>query len=198
VPQVWSRGAEWGPDLLRIGLAVLACLVLLWLSFDLANLTPAVVILMAGIGAIAVLSYPLIITLERPVRVTPEQAVRDFFHALEHHKPHYRRMWLLLSAAGRISGEFGSFEGFRRYWKRRLAELRGDRVAATTPLVFEIENFQAERSEDKRTAEARFAVAVFARGHRSEGPIATIPVATTLVRGPDNQWYLDRGTLPAP
>jgi hypothetical protein len=129
--------------------------------------------------------------------MTPEQAVRDYYHSLEHHVPHHRRMWLLLSAAGRISGDFGSFEGFRRYWQRRLADLRGNRVAASTPLVFEIENFKSDRSEDKRTADARFTVVVAARGRRAEGPIATIPVTATLARGPDNQWYLDRGTLPA-
>jgi hypothetical protein len=197
VPQVWSRGAEWGPDLLRIGLVVLGCAVLVWMSFDLANPMPAVLLMLAGLGAALVLSYPLVITLERPIRMTPEQAVRDYFQSLAHHFPHYRRMWLLLSAAGRISGEFGSFEGFRRYWKRRLAELRGNRVAASTPLVFEIEGFKSDRSEDKRTADARFTVAVFARGRRSEGPIAPFPGTTTLARGPDSQWYLDRGTLPA-
>jgi hypothetical protein len=198
VPQVWTRGAEWGPDLMRMGLVALGVAWLVWISFDLANPAPALGLLLLGMVALAVLSYPLVITLERPVRMTPEQAVRDYFQALAHHVPHVRRMWLLLSAKGRISGEFGSYDGFRRYWTRRLAELRGDRVSAVTPLVFQIDAFRSERGEDRQTAEARFEVVVFARGRRSAGPISTIPMTLTLARGADNQWYLDRGTLPEP
>jgi hypothetical protein len=196
VPQVWTRGAEWGTDLLRIAGVLLGTIALVWLVFDVANSTLWLLLLLIGLVATVVLSYPLVITLERPVRVTPEQAVRDYYGALAHHVPHLRRMWLLLSAAGRSSGEYGSFEGFRRYWKRRLAELRGGKVPASTPLVFEITEFQSDRSADKRTATARFQVEVSARGRRAHGPLATIPVSCTLVRGPDNQWYLDRGTLP--
>lgn len=196
VPQVWTRGAEWGPDLLRIGLTALGIAGLVWYGFDVENPMPALMLLLFGIPALLVLSYPLIVTLERPVRMTPEQAVRDYFHALAHHVPHYRRMWLLLSAAGRISGEFGSYEGFRRYWKLQLAELRGRRVPSITPLVFQLDGFKSDRSEDKRTAEARFHLVIHARGRRSEPPLATLPMTLTLARGTDNQWYLDRGTLP--
>ena len=32
--------------------------------------------------------------------MTPEQAVKDYYAAASHHFPHYRRMWLLLSADG--------------------------------------------------------------------------------------------------
>ena len=71
-----------------------------------------------------VLSYPILITLERPVRITPEQALRDYYGALSHQLPHFRRMWLLLSTAGRISTAYGSFEGFKAYWKDRLATMR--------------------------------------------------------------------------
>ena len=71
-----------------------------------------------------VLSYPILITLERPVRITPEQALRDYYGALSHHLPHFRRMWLLLEHGGRISTAYGSFEGFKAYWKDRLANMR--------------------------------------------------------------------------
>jgi hypothetical protein len=196
VRQVWSRGAEWGADLARIGAVFLATAGLVWLLFDVANPTLGLLILLVGLASMVLLSYPLVITLERPVRVTPEQAVKDFYGALSHHVPHYRRMWLLLSAEGRTSGEYGSFEGFRGYWKRRLAKLRGERVSSWTPLVFEIQGFKSDRSAGKAAVDARYTVEVSIRGRRSEGPIATVPVATTLVRGPDNQWYLDRGTLP--
>lgn len=196
VPQVWSRWAEWGPDLIRLAGVLLATGLLVWLVFRFENPGPGLFVLLVGLAAAVVLSYPLVITLERPVRVTPEQAVRDFYGSLAHHVPHYRRMWLLLSARGRVSGQFGSFEGFRAYWKRRLAELRGARTPASTPLVFEVEGFQSDRAADKSTAEATFTLAVSARGRRAEGPLATYPMRLTLVRGPDRQYYLDRGTLP--
>ena len=92
------------------------------------------------------LAYPILITLERPVRMTPEQAVRDYYGALSHHMPHFRRMWLLLSKAGRISSAFGSFEGFKNYWKDRLASVREGHAGSLTPLVFDVSEFQAEKS----------------------------------------------------
>ncbi len=35
--------------------------------------------LIVGCIAAAILSYPILITLERPVRITPEQALRDYY-----------------------------------------------------------------------------------------------------------------------
>jgi hypothetical protein len=130
------------------------------------------------------------------VRITPEQAVRDYFSALSHHVPHLRRMWLLLSDDGRVSGSFGSFEGFQAYWKERLEKLRADRASGFTPLKFKIEDFRAEKSAGRSEVEASFTVTVAVRGRSDDGPIETHRVATTLVKGPDNMWYLDRGTLP--
>ena len=68
---------------------------------------------------------------------------------LSHHVPHFRRMWLLLSTAGRISAAFGSFEGFKGYWKEQLARLRKGHAGPLTPLVFEVINFKAEKSAGK-------------------------------------------------
>ena len=83
-------------------------------------------LLVGAVGAV-VLSYPILITLERPVRMTPEQAVRDYYAALSHHLPHYRRMWLLLARTGRTSSSYGSFEGFKAYWAEKLRTIKGDR-----------------------------------------------------------------------
>src|SRR5262249_35957881 len=137
VEEVWSRISEWGQTLIVLGvwLALVAFLVYMLLDFGLG---PAFLALLVG-GAVAiVLSYPILITLERPVRVTPEQAVRDYYAALSHHFPHYKRMWLLLSSAGRVSGSYASFEGFREYWKTRLAQLRAGRASGVTPLKFQV------------------------------------------------------------
>jgi hypothetical protein len=196
VSQTWTRWAEWGPTLVTVAVAALATVALTWLLFDIDNLMPAVLAFLIGMAATVVLSYPIVTTLERPVRMTPEQAARDFLGALEHHRPHYRRMWLLLSDQGRACGSYGSFEGFRTYWTARMASLRGSRVGANTPLVFRVEGFKGPKSAGLDTTEASFTVVVLARGHRREAPLAILPVRMSFSRGPDRQWYLDRGTLP--
>jgi hypothetical protein len=194
VDPVWSRAAEWGPSLVLLAAVGLAILFLAYLASG--NLALALAILTFGGLFWVLLTYPVVITLERPVRLTPEQAVNDYFGALAHHLPHYHRMWLLLSSAGKTSSEYGSFDGFQRYWKRRLQALRGDRVGGFTPLVFHIENFKAPKSAGQSTSEATCTVIIHARGEQSGPPLATIRYQTSLVRGPDNQWYLNRGTLP--
>jgi hypothetical protein len=198
VEEVWSRRAEWGPNLfvLAIWLFGLATFVYFGLGLGLYGLSFLALVL-GGLVA-AVLSYPILITLERPVRMTPEQAVRDYYAALSHHLPHYRRMWLLLSSSGRISWAYASFEGFKAYWKERLQKLRGAHAGPLTPLVFEVVEYRGDKSAGQSQVEAQFTVKVSVRGQRQAGPIATYPVEIGLVRGPDKMWYLDDGTLPDP
>ena len=106
VTEVWSRSAEWGGTVLTLVGASLMLMALLYVLLSFEEFGLAFCVLVAGGLALAVLSYPILITLERPVRITPEQAVRDYFAALSHHMPHYRRMWLLLSSVGRSAGGF--------------------------------------------------------------------------------------------
>ena len=194
VDQVWSRGAEWGPNLLLLAVVGAAVLGLTYVASS--NLGLAALILLVGGAVWVLLTYPIVVTLERPVRITPEQAAKDFYGALSHHLPHYRRMWLLLTSAGRTTSQYGSFEGFKAYWKKRLAQLRGNRVKGFTPLDFQVEEFRSEKSAGKNYVDAKFKVAVHVRGRRGAGPFATIKVESGLVRGPDNMWYLNKGTLP--
>lgn len=195
VEQVWSRTAEWGGALLRLGAWGLLVLWLLYLcigaeAYSLAALLLAV----GGVGAL-ILSYPILITLERPVRITPEQAARDYYGSLSHHFPPYRRMWLLLSARGRRSAEFSTFDEFRRYWAGRLAQLREGHAGALTPLVCQVEDFRAEKSAGRTEIDARFKLRVLVRGRREKGPIWSFPLERNFSRGPDGMWYLDDGTL---
>jgi hypothetical protein len=195
VDTVWSRGAEWGPNLLVVGawLFAVALIVYFLMGWD---IWIALLVLLVGLAAAVVLSYPILITLERPVRITPEQAVRDFYGALSHHVPHYRRMWLLLSRAGRTTSSYGSFEGFKAYWKDKLRTIKGDRAGAMTPLVFEVENFRGDKSAGKSQVLVHFTLKISVRGRRQAGPISSIPGEVGLVRGPDKMWYLESGTLP--
>jgi hypothetical protein len=107
-------------------------------------------------------------------------------------------MWLLLSKAGRVSMSYGSFDGFKAYWKKKLKELRGKHAGGMTPLVFEIENVRGDKSAGKSIVDVEFELNVFVRGKRAAGPIATMSVAMGMVRGPDNMWYLQDGTIPPP
>jgi hypothetical protein len=194
VDQLWSRTAEWGPNLALLVIVGLFIVLLVYQTSS--DLALSFFLLVLGCAVMLVLSYPLVITLERPVRITPEQAVNDYFGALEHHVPHFRRMWLLLSSAGRVSSSYASFEGFKAYWKNRLAQLRGDRAGKLTPLVFKIDDFKSEKSAGQSAIDAKFTVNVFIRGRQNDGPIESIRVALDLVRGSDQMWYLNKGTLP--
>lgn len=196
VDQVWSRAAEWGGSLALLIVVGLAFAGLIYLTFDVENLGLTFFLLLVGGAALLVLSYPMAVTLERPVRMTPEHAVRDFYGALAHHRPHFKRMWLVLSSSGRTSSEYGSLEGFKRYWRGRLAELRGGEIAWFTPLVFQVHEFKAEKSAGKSALPLAYTVSIFARGRQSQPPLASIRVKSSAVRGPDNMWYLNDGTLP--
>ena len=184
---------EWGPDLYRVVGAGVGTLVLSWLfGFG----TFGVLVFLAGGAATVLLSYPLLVTLERPVRITPEQAVLDFYAAASHHFPHYRRMWLLLSDLGRRSGEFSTFEGFRDHWKARVERWRRDGGGGKyAPLKFEVEAFRADKSTGKETSRADYTVNVRLRDREDVGPIESFKMAHGLVKGPDRMWYLNRGVL---
>ena len=136
VEQVWSRGRNgdgtwrsWRPSLVITGL------VFAWL-ISAGSYMLALVSVLAG-GAVFILcSYPILISLERPVRITPEQAVKDFYGSLSHHVPHFRRMWLLLSTGGRNSGHFSTFPEFKTILGRPARQApRGARGAIQPPEI---------------------------------------------------------------
>ncbi|OJW19799.1 MAG: hypothetical protein BGO49_13840 [Planctomycetales bacterium 71-10] len=195
VDHPWTRGAEWGPTIA----AMVAWAVVAWtvIYFLLVSELYGAALAMFAIGTIVGLAlfYPIVITLERPTRMTPEQALRDYYQALSHHVPHYRRMWLLLSNAGRTSSKFASYEGFKRYWKARLGQLRQGKAKGSTPLVFVVSGFKSEKSGGKTAIDGTWTIQVFVRGRREQGPIWSFPSDGTLAKGPDNMWYIDDGTL---
>jgi hypothetical protein len=195
VEDVWSRTAEWWPTLILVGgwLAIVLTVVYFTLNADLWGIA-FLTLLMGGLAAVF-LCYPIFITLERPVRITPEQALRDYYGALSHHLPHFRRMWLLLSTAGRTSPAYASLEGFKSYWKGKLASLRAGHAGPMTPLVFEVADFKSEKSAGMVKIDAEYTLKVWVRGKRKAGVIHAIPMKIALVRGPDKMWYLENGTL---
>lgn len=198
VDVVWTRGAEWGPNLLLVGACLAAVGILVYILMGMVLYAAAFLFLVVGLAAAAVLTYPILITLERPVRMTPEQAVRDFYGALSHHVPHYRRMWLLLARTGRTCSSYGSYEGFKSYWAEKIRTIKGNRAGSMTPLVFEVEDYHGDRSAGKSRVEVKFTLKISIRGQRQAGPVSSVSGQMSLVRGPDKMWYLESGTLPPP
>ncbi|WP_165226777.1 hypothetical protein [Aquisphaera insulae] len=196
VEQVWSRGAEWGPSLVILAVWAAIVLALVYLAMSAGFLWPALGLLVLGGLAGVVLCYPIFITLERPVRITPEQAARDYFNALSHRLPHYRRMWLLLSEDARNSSRWSSFGEFVRYWNERRRELSDGKAGILAPLVFHVAEFRADdKSAGKTEIEARFKVRVQAPGPGGFKSLGLIPLKRGFVRGPDKMWYLNDGCL---
>lgn len=186
----WSRGQEWGGDLVRVGLVLIGTLLLMGFLIERGSYGLAFLALLAG-GAIAlVAAYPLLITLEVPARMTPEQALKDYYGSLNHGRPHFRRMWLLLSRAGRKP--FGSESAFRKYWNAKLASLSGGKCPSWNRLAFRVERFHAPKSHGLEVIDARYEVAVVGG---DGAPLRSFSAEASLVRGPDRQWYLDDGRL---
>ncbi|WP_422930589.1 hypothetical protein [Singulisphaera sp. PoT] len=199
VDQVWTRGAEWGSDLVRVGVVLLGAVVGAYVLASMGAYAFAFYLFLAGVVLAGVLSYPILVTLERPIRMTPEQAAQDFYSALSHLSPHYKRMWLLLSETGRIEGNFCSFDDFRDYWKARLAILNGNQAKRFNSLRFVVEDFRAEKSAGLTDVDGSYKVKVLT-GDDSKGTlrnVATVSVEASFVRGPDRMWYLNEGKLPS-
>ncbi|WP_406700665.1 hypothetical protein V5E97_17865 [Singulisphaera sp. Ch08] len=195
VDEVWSRWAEWGPDIIRLVATSCVLLVLLYLALTSFWFTTAFLILVGGGGILLLLSYPLFITMERPIRITPEQALNDYYAALSHSVPHIRRMWLLLSSEGRSSRFFHNFNEFNTYWNEKLKSLKPAKAGRFNPLVFSVLDFKSEKSAGLTHLEAKFILQVKERDP-STSPAQTFPVTTRLVKGPDKMWYLEEGTMP--
>ncbi len=196
VDHPWTRAAEWGPDLIRLGILTLLTLMLAYVASTTAGIGTGFLILLVGGLIIVGFSYPIVITLERPTRIIPEHSIRDYYAALSHHFPHYRRMWLLLSTPGRSTAEYQSYSEFRKYWKQRLTDIRGSRGSPYTPLTFRVESFKADKSAGREDVEASFTIEVYLRGQTDGEPLHSARMKTSLVRGPDRMWYLDDGRLP--
>ena len=194
VDPTWSRGGEWGATFVL--LAIVGCVVLgvVYALMSAGQVGLGFLVLAGGLAVLVLLSYPIAVTLEVPVRMTPERALKDYYAALSHHFPHYRRMWLLLSDLGRDSHEFASPSEFREYWRERIAGLKSsNHVNKITPLDFEVVEFHAEKSAGKDATAGRASVTVRPRGGE---PISSTTYAAGFAKGPDRMWYLNRGDLP--
>ena len=199
VDQIWTRGAEWGSHLFWVGMAAASVVFVVYRAIDATYFKLAFFLLFVGGIAVLVLCYPIFISLERPVRITPEQAAKDYFAMLSYPIPFFPRMWLLLSNAGRTSSEYSSYSQFKRYWKRKLGTLQGGKGGFVNPLIFKVENFSSSKSVGQTALNAKYTLKVF-RGEPASGSkeVASFLMSTGLVKGPDRRYsgIFSSGTLP--
>lgn len=187
VTDVWARWVDWKDPLL-------------WTS---AGVGLATLIVFAGpyvaiasfVAGITYGSYRLVTSLEVPVRVTPEQAIEEFYSAFSHRLPNFHRMYGLLTDDAKRCESFRSFAEFCSYWKGQIGEISRSPVWLV-PLEFHIEGFNCRYDEQKTMAVVRYLVKITPRG-RAEfvKPFAELEVKKLLVKGRDGQWYLHDGTL---
>jgi hypothetical protein len=198
VSRVWTRGAEWNADLARLAALAGAAVIVIYGLTSVGHWIPAFLMLMVSLGLAACLAYPLVITLERPVRMTPDRAVRDYYAALSHSFPHYRRMWLLLSDKGHSTGGVTSEADLRAYWKARRHALSRNGRPWLPALLFDVMDYKGQKAGGKAEVEAEVTIEV--RESSTDGSlkpaIGRFQFPLTLARGPDNQWYLDSGLIP--
>jgi hypothetical protein len=196
VDQVWSRGAEWDTSLIVLGAAMLGLGYFLYTTFSIEGMAIWIFLLLTSIVVLMVLAYPIFITLERPVRITPEQAVKDYFAALSHRVPHYKRMWLLLAKDGKENLIFSTFDEFKSYWKTRLMawRLKARNTSSLNPFDVEVAEFKSDKSAGQTEVEAEYTARVVLHG-KPDQPVTTYRVALRLVRGEDKMWYLESGSL---
>jgi hypothetical protein len=190
VRDVWTRWVDWKePVILGGGGIVLASLIFFWGSY-----VAMVIFLAAGLYA----AYYFVISMEVPVRVTPEQAIQEFFAAASHRLPNFRRMYGVLTSDGKRCDAFADYGQFRSYWRETLSQLNSS-PSWLVPLEFRIEGFKCRYNEDKSMARLRYALRIGPRGRlESARPLAEFDVRNLVVKASDGQWYVNDGTLPEP
>ena len=114
VPEPWSRWGEWGMNLIVVGAWLTVLLLLVYFMFGQEFYGLAFLLLLVGGLVAVVLSYPMLITLERPVRITPEQAMREL-------------LWRAVAPCPALPPDVAAFECRRKNLDARSGRSRGSR-----------------------------------------------------------------------
>jgi hypothetical protein len=188
VREVWTRWVEWKEPALWIAAAIGIALIIY-----LGGMLVTTLIVTAGLGYGL---YHLVITLEPPVRVTPEQAVNEFFAAISHRLPNFARAYALLTDEGRQTDDFSDQNDFRAYWIAQLARI-GKFPVWLVPLEFRVEGVTCRYDPEKTMALLKYRLCVGVRSaSTSKSSLAELDARNLAVKGPDGQWYLNDGRLP--
>ncbi len=140
-------------------------------------------------------SYRFVITIEPPVRTTPEQGMREFLEAFCHRFPNYRRMYDFLTGDEQSSSKWGvePRKGFKRYWLDQKREILGEGYPCRA-VAYRMERVHTEYNKQRNFARIECRLTLFPRGPAEKGQAR--PVEMTLAKGTDNCWYLNEGKLP--
>jgi hypothetical protein len=188
VSAVWTRWADWKQPLIWTAAGV-ALAILIVIGGRYVAIVSFVVALTYG-------SYRVVTSLEVPVRVTPEQAIQEFFGAAGHRLPNFDRMYALLTTDGKRCDEFRNLSEFRAYWRERIAQFTHAPIYIV-PLEFHIEGFSCRYNEGKSMATVRYSIKVAPRSRQDAiKPVAELQARNLVVKGPDGQWYVNDGCLP--
>jgi hypothetical protein len=188
VRDVWTRWSDWKWPLIWTAAGVgLATLIVFGREY---------VAVLSFVAALTYGSYRVITSLEVPVRVTPQQAIEEFFAAAGHRLPNFDRMYALLTADGKQCDEFRNPPEFRAYWSERIAKLTPSPIWIV-PLEFHVEGFTCHYNQDKSMATVRYTIRVAPRtSQASVRSVAELTASNLVVKGPDGQWYVNDGRLP--
>lgn len=192
-PQVTQLWSQWG-ELRHVLIIPLALVVLGGVACTpSSHVLVGVFMVLAGLAGTG---YLIAVSLERPVRVTPEQGVRGYFESLDHHLPNFRRMYLLLTDGAKKVPELHTYRCFRAYWNYRLAQIR-PAEEGFRPIVAKVKKFNAQYNRSRKWARATFVLEFYIRGLEDE-PLASYEMSCDLVKAPDGMWYLNEGRIPEP
>ena len=184
VEQVWSRGSEWGSTFV-----VLAC----WIAAILGIAYFTLGAELYGTDGIDPLGRRL--GRRRPQLSDPDHARAA---GADHARASGSRLLRCLVASspplpsdvalaqrqGRISPQFASYEGFKAYWIARLGQLHEGHAGRFSPLVFQVEEFHAEKSAGKTEIDARFRVRVLVEAAAARGRYGACSSSEALSAGP--------------
>ncbi|MEJ7638430.1 MAG: hypothetical protein WKF75_10770, partial [Singulisphaera sp.] len=192
VDEVWTRWGEWGPTLMTLGLGGVIVVALALFAFSANAVGMGFLILLLGGQRGAVATYPIAVTMERPMRMTPEQALKDFYAAASHHFHTIAGCGCCWRRRLRVV-EFHSFATFRATgsggWPASGA------TASRSPPWRSPSATSARTGVGQTVMEGEYSVAVRARGAEG-GLVEEVRIESVFVRGPDKMWYLSSESCP--
>lgn len=193
----WSRGREWGLSVVPpivLGIGTIAATVYFLGFAETVSLGRALLSLIVGGALTLIAAIPLLATLEPPLRMVPEHALKEFYAALSAGRPQYKRMWLMLTEEAKSSRSFNGYAAFRSYWRKQLKHLSRGGGGLWNTLEFRVINFKSPQSKDANDVHARYELEVV--DARSKNTVALFADTIDVFRGPDRMWHMNRGTLP--
>ena len=174
VDPIWTRGAEWGPDLVRVGAVLLGTLVVAWFIVG-SSFTVAFGVFVIGVRSGVFVELPDSGDDRAPgsddARAGGQRLLRGRRAPSSRTTPGGCGSSSVPTA--RQHGRFSNFGEFQSHWAKRMATWKEGKGGQFTPLTFQISEFRGDKSAGQTTSHIDYTVRVFVRGQESAKPIAT-------------------------